>query len=233
MSQNQWGGPPPGAGGPHAPGYGAVGPGAQPRRSGGGLWWVLIALAGVLLVALVVVVALRVSGVDEPGPGPTPGPVTSTTSVSTPSESTTPPEPGPSPSETPTDDQWAGYPPPNLGALKDLSDPLFPGTVGSFVLEDSHAGFGGSDATYVDEEAGVVVGVSITTDLLTYGIVIDDMEDPVQVGNAWCADYVVDATGQQRIDCVMAGSGQSVDIYQTRMSVEEVGAFANELYDQF
>lgn len=213
------GGPPPG--GPPA--------GNGPARRGGGLWWVIIAVAAVVLVALVVWGVFGQGGDPDPDTTPTasvtttePDPSDSSTPETTAPESTGPEDPG---------IDWGPYPPPNVDSRRDLSAANFPETVGSFTLSSSSQGAASANASYEDLSQAQSFTVFLSFSATRYEGFVSEYESPTQIGDAICGTRTSETTGMEHTDCVMAGQNETLQVVNVMVPLEEIGELTQELYD--
>lgn len=207
MAQQQYNGPyQTGPGGPPTP----------PRRSNA-VWWVVIAVAALVLVGAVAWALLRS---DTPEPTPTP-----TFFESTPTAATTDPGTG-------ADEDWGPFPPANPDALRDLSDPEFPETLGEFTLESANVDFASGLATYVHEDDAASLSVWLIFTTVDYAGMVAEIEDPAHVGNAVCGSVVDEAISYEGVSCVMAGQGETLEVgTMDDITIEELSALVEELYE--
>lgn len=209
----QWQGPP---GPQHPPGR---------TSSSTTVWWVLIGVAALALVAVVVwVVVSMSSGPDAPNPDPT---------VST---ATSPTETEPTktePTETEPTDDWGGFPPANPDSLRDFRDPQYPEVLGSFSLDRVHDDAMGFDAGYMDIEAGTALSALVELDRGQYASRLGSLENVAYIGLAVCGTEVTE-TGREANECLMAGETVflSVSTVSDGITLDDVAELTQELYQQ-
>ena len=213
MTQQNWNGP-----------AGPTPRGAAGKRGSRTILWVVIAAAAVVLVGLVVW-GLASSGEDTtPTPLPTTKPVEPTTAEPEPTATDT--QPGPE------DSTWGPFPPPNLGELRDLSNPNFPQTLGAtFVLTGTQEGMTSVSAEYDDTAQPRALSVMLWGSRTMYATVVADMDDPSYHGNAVCGQ-TTDGAFVHTL-CVMGAESNVLELGSASdtFTVEEMAALAQELYE--
>ncbi|RMB61413.1 hypothetical protein EAX62_01790 [Tessaracoccus antarcticus] len=160
----------------------------------------------------------------------TPDPPAPSQEVTSPAITSTPASP-PAGSATPSDVEemdWGPFPPKNLDAPKDLSDPQFPQTVLTFELDSESGDAASRDVFYADRAAGVSMLASITLGRESYRGAVELLADPAYQGQAVCGHPT--ATPDQ-IECVMVGAEHVLTVgTAAESSLQDVAAFAEAIY---
>lgn len=187
-------------------------------------------LAGVVILALVAWLIVGGVGskptipVTTPPVPATPPPATSSATAST--------SPGTSSADPSPTDDWGAFPPTYLDALKDLSEPQFPETVGAWRLDGETGGEYSVIVDYVDADTRFL---SVNLALLGGGpedfrIATEGSKDVAYHGRAVCG--LSTETSTPIPFCVMAGTAQTMRVNTaSEIPLQELAAFTEELYD--
>ena len=132
-------------------------------------------------------------------------------------------------SETPGGEDWGEFPPNHLDARKDLSDPQFPGRVGSFEFESRGGDANSVYADYDDAENFVGFTAWVIVNANRYSEHIERLTDVDHYGRAVCGhpgDF------PEQTDCYMVGAQHVIYVgTASDISMEEMAALLEELYD--
>lgn len=126
---------------------------------------------------------------------------------------------------------WGDFPPNNVDSLNDLSDPVFPKTVGAYSFVKENRNTSSVVADFEDVATFDVVSATINFDTASYAVAVENLPDPAYVGRAVCGEKIRE--GGRIITCVMAGENETlfVGTGNEENTVEELAAFTEELYD--
>lgn len=172
---------------------------------------------------------------------PPTSPVLTTTTVAptsdaplsqTPSTPPTPTTVSPSPTETPPRDpkEYGDFPPTYLDELKDLSAPEFPEELLTYKLSRFSEGSQDTSVNYTDDRYATLRAIVYFYNIPQYWKSIEYWENPQYIGHAVCGNS---ATNPDIKTCVMAGELETLEVATAskQISLEDVGAFAQALYD--
>ncbi len=169
----------------------------------------------------------------NPSPPMTTTPTTSAVpSSQAPSEPPSPTTVSPSPTEIPPPDpkNYGDFPPTYLDELKDWSAPEFPEQVLTYTLSRFSEGSQDISVNYTDDRFATVRAIVYLYNIPQYVKTIDRWENPQYIGRAVCGNPT---TKPEIKMCVMAGELETLEVATAskQISLEEVGAFAQALYD--
>ncbi|MEO7588133.1 MAG: hypothetical protein ABIS84_08920 [Arachnia sp.] len=193
---------------------------SHPQPPGTRLWWIAAGLVAAVILAFVVWKAF-----GEANDDPAPPPVSPTTEGPTPTAGTT----DDVASQTPTADEWAGFPPADVSALPDLSNPQLPAQVLTYSLGYETKDSFSLIADYTDDETFVTLTLWFTTERSDYARTIALLQDPARFGGAVCGPAIADA---EQLNCVMPGRAETVRVMTSSsdVTIADVAAFTEALY---
>ena len=194
----------------------------------------LVTLA-VAVVAAPVLSSCVVTGNPPTSPMPsttTAAPTSDAPLSQTPSPMPSPAADSPSPTEIqPLDPkEYGDFPPVYLDELKTLSTPRFPEELLTYELSRFSEGSQDTSVNYMDDRYATLRAIVYFYDIPQYWKTIERLANPQYIGLAVCGNP---ATNLDIKMCVMAGELETLEVATAskQISLEEVGAFAQALYD--